>query len=190
MRSVKLFAVSAAVALAASSAAGCGSSSQAHTSTRPTATHAHKPAPRPAPAPPRPSHPPVGATQPVHAGDAILSVAVVRVIDPLRGSGAALLTGTRAVGVFVRIRNDGPGIYDSSATGDISIVPSTGTTTPVFASQGVCQTPLRDWDNYITPGETKDGCVVFSIESDAKLVAVRFSPHGEAAGRTTWRASS
>jgi hypothetical protein len=190
VRAVTPVVISATLAVAASSIAGCGSSTATHTSTHPPVTHTAQPTPRPVPSPPRPSHPPVGATQAVHAGGATLSVAVVRVIDPLRGSGAALLTGTRAVGVFVRIRNNGPGIYDSSATGDISIVPSAGMTTPVFAPHGICQTPLQDFDNYITPGVVRNGCVVFSIQSDAKLLAVRFSPHGEAAGRTTWRASS
>jgi hypothetical protein len=112
------------------------------------------------------------------------------VIDPLRDSGAALLTGTRAVGVFVRIHNDGPGVYDSSATSDISIAPSSGTTTPVFASRGVCQTPLRDFDNYITAGEVRSGCVAFAIETDAKLAEVRFSPHGQSAGHVSWRVTS
>jgi hypothetical protein len=126
----------------------------------------------------------------VRAGASALSVAVVRVIDPLRDSGAALLTGTRAVGVLVRIRNDGPGVYDSSATGDISLVPTAGTTTPVFASRGICQTPLRDFDNYIAAGEVRTGCVAFAIEREAKLLAVRFSPHGQTAGRLAWRPSS
>jgi hypothetical protein len=118
-------------------------------------------------------------------------VDVTRVIDPLpAGSGASLLPGTRAVGVLVQIKNQGPGIYDSSATGDVSVIPSAGPTTPVFASHGICQTPLRDFDNYIVPGEERDGCVAFSIQSSAKLLAVRFSPHGAAAGRATWRAAS
>lgn len=118
-----------------------------------------------------------------------LSVTVTRLIDPLSHSGAALQPGTRAVGVVLRIQNHGPGIYDSSATGDISIVPSSGSATPVFAAHGVCQTPLRDFDNYITAGEIRHGCVAFSIEMGAKVVAVRFSPHGRAAGRATWAAS-
>jgi hypothetical protein len=132
----------------------------------------------------------VGLAQQVHAGDTTLSVAVLRVIDPLRDSGASLLAGTRAIGVVLRIRNDGPDIYDSSATGDVSVAPSSGTTTPVFASHGVCQTPLRDFDNEISGGEVRHGCVAFAIDSSAKLLAVRFSPHGRASGRVGWRASS
>jgi hypothetical protein len=190
MRALTPVVLSATIVIAAASAVGCGSSSPQHTSTQATATHALQPTPRLTTTPAQPTHPPIGATQPVHAAGATLSVAVTRLIDPLRGSGAALQPGTRAVGVLVRISNKGPGIYDSSATGDISIVPSAGITTPVFASQGVCQTPLQDWDNYIVPGQQHSGCVVFSIDSDAKLLAVRFSPHGQAAGRTTWSASS
>jgi hypothetical protein len=193
MPSLAQLAAAATAVLAALAAAGCGSSGAKNTVTHiatSSTTTAQRPPPRPAAVRPKPSYPPVGATQTVHAGGATLSVAIQRVIDPLRDSGAALLTGDRAVGVFVQIRNNGPGIYDSSATGDVSIVPSAGTTTPVFAAQGVCQTPLRDFDNYIIPGQVRNGCVVFALESDAKLLAVRFSPHGETPGRTTWRASS
>lgn len=128
----------------------------------------------------------MGATQRVRAAGTTLSVAVKGVIDPLTGSGAALGPGTRAVGIIVRIQNHGPRIYDSSATGDISIVPSAGTANPVFAAHGICQTPLRDFDNYITAGEIRHGCVVFSLDAGAKVLAVHFSPHGQAAGRTTW----
>jgi hypothetical protein len=107
-------------------------------------------------------------------------------INPLAGSGAALQAGTRAVGVFVWILNHGPGVYDSSATGDVSVVPTAGRAMPVFARRGVCQTPLRDFDNYITAGEVRHGCIAFSIEAGARVAAVHFSPHGEAAGRATW----
>ncbi len=57
---------------------------------------------------------PVGVKQHVSAGTTTLSVTVTEVIDPLRDSGTALAPGTRAVGVAVRILNDGPGDYDSS----------------------------------------------------------------------------
>ena len=108
-------------------------------------------------------------------------------MDPLRDSGAALPPGERAVGVLVSIRNNGPAVYDSSSTTDISLTSSKGAGTPVFAPQGVCETPLRNWDNYIVAGETKSGCVTFAVGSGAKVTAVRFSPHGQAAGRVSWR---
>ena len=57
----------------------------------------------------------------------------------------------------------------------------------MFASHGVCQTPLRNWDNYIAAGEAKSGCVAFAVRGGAKVTAVRFSPHGRAAGRVSWR---
>ena len=108
----------AAVALAgALIAAGCGSSRNASGSgrglsvssrpTQSTATH-----------PPVTASPPVGRAQRVKAGGVTLTVTVVRVINPLRDSGAALLSGSGAVGVILRIVNHGPAIYDSSATGD------------------------------------------------------------------------
>jgi hypothetical protein len=90
--------------------------------------------------------------------------------------------------VLVQIENHGPDVYDSSATGDISVVPSSGTATPTFAPHGACQTPLRDFDNYITAGESRHGCVAFAIPSGARVLAVRFSPQGQAAGRATWLA--
>jgi hypothetical protein len=122
----------------------------------------------------------------VHAGTGTLSVTVTKVIDPLLGSGAAIPAGSRAVGVLVRIVNHGPAVYDSSATGDISLATSSGGAAPAFVPQGVCQTPLRDFDNEISAGEARAGCVAFALASQARVVAVRFSPHGNAAGRVVW----
>lgn len=162
------------------SACGSNAARERGTSTAATASVGRKPA--------RHSlhHPRVGRTEQIRAAGATLSVTVSRLIEPLRDSGAALQPGFRGVGVVVRIRNHGPGVYDSSATGDVSIVPSEGSAMPVFAPRGVCQTPLRDFDNYITAGEVRQGCVAFSIGAGARVLAVRFSPHGRAAGRATW----
>jgi hypothetical protein len=168
--------------------AGCGSSG----TTTPIYHPLRPPAPRSPPAAARRSgqaaarRPRVGATQRTSASGTTLSVTVHAVLDPLRGSGAALLPGTRAVGVVAEIQNDGPGDYDSSATGDFSIVPSSGTATPVFAPRGPCATPLRDWDNEISPGELRSGCVAFALTAHAQLIAIRFSPHARAHGRATW----
>jgi hypothetical protein len=108
------------------------------------------------------------------------------VIDPLRGSGAKLQRGTRAVGVIVQIRSSGPRVYDSSATGDISLVASRGPVTPVLATRGVCRTPLNDFDRYITAGEDRVGCVVFAVSDTATLDAVRFLPHAHLRGQLIW----
>ncbi len=136
---------------------------------------------------PQPLGPPVGSAQPVEAGGAALTVTVTRLIDPLSGSGAALPAGTRAAGVLVRIANAGPAVYDSSATGDISLVVSSGIVTAVFVPQGGCKTPLQDFDNYITAGEQRSGCVAFAVPASAQIIAIRFSPHASAQGRRTWR---
>jgi hypothetical protein len=127
-----------------------------------------------------------GATQRVDAGGALLAVTLRNVIDPLKGSGAKLPTGTRAVGVIIQIRSSGPKLYDSSATGDIGVVVSNGVVTPVLAIRGVCKTPLNDFDRYITSGEDRIGCVVFAVANGATLDAVRFSPHAHRLGRLTW----
>ena len=178
-----LAAVVGTIALTALGATACGSS----TSQTTTAAVASVPAPRPAHRARRTSGAPaVGKVQLVHAPGATLSVRVIKVIDPLADSGAALQPGTRAVGVIVQIENRGPAVYDSSATGDLSIVPTSGMITPVFAAHGVCQTPLRDFDNYITAGEVRHGCVAFAIDDGAKVAVVRFSPHGSASGRAAW----
>lgn len=131
--------------------------------------------------------PPIGVTQHTSSRGAHLDVTVVHLIDPLRNSGAALLGGTRAIAVLVRIANNGPAIYDSSATGDFSVVSSGGVVTPVFVPNGICQTPLRDFDNYIVGGDIRTGCVAFAVGARERVLSVRFSPHAAAAGRLTWR---
>jgi hypothetical protein len=133
--------------------------------------------------------PGVGATQTVTSGGAHLEVTLLRVIDPLQRSGASLLPGTRAVAIMVRIASSGPELYDSSATGDFSLRAASGVVTPVFATHGICRTPLNDFDRYITAGEVRSGCVVFAVPRSAAVRAVRFSPHAAAAGRLTWRPS-
>lgn len=107
-------------------------------------------------------------------------------IDPLTGSGAKLPAGTRAVAVLVQIRNSGPAVYDSSATGDFTVIPSGGAVTPVLATRGICKTPVEDFDRYLTAGEDRVGCVVFAIPIGATVTGVRFSPHAEAKGRLVW----
>lgn len=129
---------------------------------------------------------PVGRTQAVDASGAKLEVTLTRVIDPLRSSGAELPPRTRAVGVVVTIRSSGPALYDSSATGDISLMSSAGVAMPVLATRGICHTPLNDFDRYITAGEHRAGCVVFAVPDGATLDAVRFSPHAHQLGRLTW----
>jgi hypothetical protein len=107
-------------------------------------------------------------------------------VDTLRGSGAELQHGARAVGVVFQIRSAGPRIYDSSATADISIEVSSGSVTPVLATRGVCKTPVEDFDRYITSGEDRVGCVVFAIDDAAAVDAVRFAPHSRTRRALTW----
>lgn len=122
----------------------------------------------------------------MHAGGSLLSVTVTRVIDPLHGA-AALLPGTRAVGVLVVIRNDAGATYDSTASGDWSLVTPSGEATPLMVRTGVCQTPLVDFESLIGAGETRSGCVAFSVPLRAPIVQIRFSPHSRAPGRVAWR---
>lgn len=179
------------LALAATSAAavgigGCGGGVQrrAPALTLPTRISRLEPtAPLP---PPAADGQPVGDSEQIHAGTVTLAVTVTQVIDPLTDSGASLQPGTRAIGVRVQIVNRGPGVYDSSATGDFSVVPSSGPATPVFEPSGVCRTPLQDFDNAIAAGETRSGCVAFAVPQRAVIEAIHFAPHADARHRLSW----
>jgi hypothetical protein len=130
---------------------------------------------------------PVGRAQRVHAGSSTLSVTVSKVYGSLSGTGAALLPGTHAAGVLLTIRNDAGATYDSTASGDVSVIASSGAAAPLFIKQGVCQTQLTDFESLIGAGETRTGCVGFTVPHGARVVGVRFSPHSRAPGSVTWR---
>ena len=160
-----------------------------HLAQRPPRRLLRRPLRRPPHVPP-PHGPPTGTTQRTTYGGASLAITVQQLIDPLRDSGAALLPGSRAVGIVVELVNSGPSLYDSSATGDFSLLASRGPVTPVFVPGGVCKTPLEDFDRYMTTGAVRSGCVAFSVPSAARVLAVRFSPHDQPAGRLTWSVAS
>lgn len=129
----------------------------------------------------------IGTTQRVHAGGATLSVTVTRVLDPLSPSEAALLPRTRGVGVMVTIHNDAGATYDSTASGDWSLLSTAGLATPLSVRGGPCQTQLVDFESLIYAGDTRTGCVAFTVSRGAKIVQIRFSPHSRAPGRVAWR---
>jgi len=135
----------------------------------------------------RPRGAPVGATQRVHAGTSLLDVTVSRLQDPLSATGAALIPGTRAAAVQVAIRNVGGATYDSTASGDWSLLTTAGQASPLFVRHGVCETPLVDFESLIGVGETRSGCVAFSVPRRARILSVRFSPHSRARGSVAWR---
>jgi hypothetical protein len=114
-------------------------------------------------------------------------VTVTKLLDPLAGSGARLLPGTRATGVRVAIRNVAGSTYDSTASGDWSILTTAGLAAPLFIHQGLCQTPLVDFESLIGAGEARSGCVAFSVPRRARILSVRFSPHSRARGTVAWR---
>jgi hypothetical protein len=177
--------------------AGCGSGSAVSST---SSTEHHQPAKFPHHPPPRPAtakHPrrrstiepklaPIGRALRVHAPGTTLSVTIQALIDPLRDSGAAVPPGSHAIAVTAEIVDDGPGSYDSSSSGDFSVVSSSGPALPAFAPRGQCQTPLRDWDNEISPGETRNGCLAYSVPSSARITAIRFSPDAQPRGRVSW----
>jgi hypothetical protein len=123
----------------------------------------------------------------VHASGSTLDVTVSKLLDPLAQTGAALLAGTRATGVQVAIRNVAGATYDSTASGDWSVLTTAGLASPLFARHGACQTPLADFESLISAGETRTGCVAFSVPRRARILSVRFSPHSRAPGTVAWR---
>jgi hypothetical protein len=136
---------------------------------------------------PRPRGAPVGTTQRVDAGTSTLLVTVAKVLDPLSDTGSTLLPGHRATGVQVAIRAVAGATYDSTASGDWSILTTAGLAPPLFIKQGVCETPLADFESLIGVGESRDGCVAFSVPKHARILSVRFSPHSRARGTVAWR---
>jgi hypothetical protein len=105
----------------------------------------------------------------------------------LTGTGSALLPGHRATGVQVTIRGEAGATYDSTASGDWSILTTAGLASPLFVKQGVCETPLADFESLIGVGESREGCVGFSLPRRARILSVRFSPHSRAPGTVAWR---
>jgi hypothetical protein len=137
----------------------------------------------------RPELPAVGQTQQLTAYGSRLHVTVTKVIDPLPYHGANVVPGTRPVGVEVRIAVVGGATYDSTASGDWSLQlgPATTEATPLSVNSGVCETQLVDFESAVYSGDVRPGCVAFSLPTHAKIAAVVFSPHSNAARAVRWR---
>jgi hypothetical protein len=137
----------------------------------------------------RPKPPAVGQTQQLTAYGSMLHVTVTKVIDPLPYHGANVVPGTRPVGVEVRIAVVGGATYDSTASGDwsLELAPASADATPLAVKSGVCETPLVDFESAIYGGDVRPGCVAFSVPAHAKITAVVFSPHSNAAQAIRWR---
>jgi hypothetical protein len=139
------------------------------------------------PAPRAPKGPPVGRAQQVASGGSRLTITVTHVIDPLTGTDSPGLPATRQVGVQIEIDNHGPVTYDSTASGDVSLVLSSGQAAPLDVRAGVCETQLVDFESHVYAGDVREGCVGFTVPRRAKVLATRFSPYSHAAGTLTWR---
>ena len=191
-----------ALALAvAFGAAGCGgsgrrpttgsTSSTASPSTTSTQTSSSTHG-SPTPAPAKPPHmvhgPPIGSRQQVHTHGADLTVTVTRVLS-LTHTHSPALGGTRQVGVSLRIANQAGETYDSTSSGDVSVVLSAGQAEPLFVRAGPCATPLVDFESMIESGDVRSGCVAFSVPRRSRILGVRFSPHARTAGTLSWRVS-
>jgi hypothetical protein len=122
-----------------------------------------------------------------HAGGSTLDVTVTKVLDGLSITGAAPPAGMRATGVEVVIHNVAGATYDSTASGDWSLLTTAGLASPLFVRHGQCETPLTDFESLIGVGETRTGCVAFSVPRRARILSVRFSPNSRARGTVAWR---
>jgi len=130
--------------------------------------------------------PRVGARQGVHTGGAYLTVTILRVLD-LTHTGSSVLPGTRQVAVELRIANQAGATYDSTSSGDVSLVLSHGQAEPLDVREGRCETPLVDFESHLYSGDVRDGCVAFSVPRHARIIGVRFSPHSRGPGTLSWR---
>jgi hypothetical protein len=188
------FAVTTAFGLALAGCGGSGPSPTASTTSGTTApattttsttasTHARPRHKRP----PRVVHGPrVGARQGVHIDGTYLTVTILHVLT-LTDTGSPALPGTRQVGVELRIANQAGTSYDSTASGDFSLVLATGEAEPLDIRRGVCETPLQDFESIVSAGSVRTGCVAFSVPKGARVIGVRFSPHSRPPGTLTWR---
>ena len=156
------------------------SSSSSHTATSKSKTKSKRRAPK---------LPPIGTTQSLTAFGSRLHVTVTKVIDPLPYHGANVVVGTRPVGVEVRIAVISGATYDSTASGDWSLrlSPKSAGATPLAVNSGVCETPLVDFESAVYGGDVRPGCVAFSLPAHAKIAAVVFAPHANAAKAVRWR---
>src|ERR1700744_2081398 len=137
----------------------------------------------------KPKLPAVGQTQQLTAYGSTLHVTVTQVIDPLPYHGANVVPGTRPVGVEVRIAVVGGATYDSTASGDwsLQLASANADPPPLAVKSGVCEAPLVDFESAIYGGDVRSGCVAFSLPTHAKIAAVVFSPHSNAAKAVRWR---
>ena len=166
------------------STAATGSSTEAPTSTTTTTTSTRGSGARHRPPVVRGPH--VGTRQGVHVDGTDLTVTILHV-RRLTHTGSRALPGTRQVGIELRIANQQGATYDSTASGDVSLVLSAGQSEPLDVRRGPCQTPLVDFESIVSAGSVRSGCVAFSVPRRARVLGVRFSPHSRARGRLTWR---
>jgi hypothetical protein len=122
----------------------------------------------------------------VHTDGTDLTVTILRVLG-LSDTGSSMLPGTRQVGVELRIANQAGATYDSTSSGDVSLVLSHGDSEPLDVRRGTCETPLVDFESIVSAGSVRSGCVAFSVPRGAHVIGVRFSPHSRPPGTLTWQ---
>ena len=180
----------AAVTRATTTTAGSATGSAAATTTTTGSAHGHaRHHRRRDPPAPKVHGPKVGATQSVHAYGAFLHVTVTGVDAIARGD-AAPPPGFRGVAVPLRIADLAGQTYDSTASGDLSVITSKGMAAPLDVRAGPCETQLVDFESHLYSGDVRSGCVGFSVPRGARVLGVRFSPHAQSRDSVTWRTAS
>jgi hypothetical protein len=130
--------------------------------------------------------PKIGTTQSVHAFGSFLHVTVTSISAVSRGD-ASPPPGYRGVAVQLRIADEAGQTYDSTASGDLSVIVSHGISAPLDIRAGACETQLVDFESHLYSGDVRTGCVGFSVPRHARVLGVRFSPHARPHGAVTWR---
>ena len=69
----------------------------------------------------------------------------------------------------------------------LELSPKSADAAPLAIKSGVCETPLVDFESAVYGGDVRPGCVAFSLPAHAKITAVVFAPHSNAAKAVRWR---
>jgi len=184
--------IALALTLPVLAAAGCkdvprpGSHSEAKA--RPTTTPAKAPAtPTPTPSGPSSTYsngpttikraPELGGVVRLATRSTTLDVSVERVMVPIPSGSSSADPDKRFVGVLVKVHNAGHAVYNGVIFGDGTLTTQSGLGLQHdVVLDGVCASD--QFLRALAPGDTRQGCFVFQIPTNAKPGEVRFIPDG------------
>ena len=107
--------------------------------------------------------------------DGAVRVAVEGVIDPVPQGGyyRGPRAGTRWVGVRLRIANVGTSTYRDDIANDVRLIAGGKTLRTDSALPGTCD--IFPVEITLIPGQSKTGCVLFEVPTDARSQQLRFA---------------